>query len=239
MGIAEYLEVDSTNTLLLRQSREGLGEGAWVLARRQTGGRGRQGRSWESPEGNLHASTLVRLGKDDPPASTLSLAAAVAIHRTFLEASDIAPSHLRIKWPNDLIAQRRQEWRKIAGILLEREGDVIVAGFGANLTHAPELPGRAAYCAADFGVARNPMAFCLVLERRFADELARWRDRGAADTRRRWLNRSVPIGTPLTVHVSSEEIASGTFDGLESDGALRLRHYDGGVEIVRAGDVEL
>ena len=237
MGIAAYDEVDSTNSTLLRQAAD-TGEGVWAMARRQTGGRGRQGRSWESVEGNLHASTLVRLRGGDPPAATLSLVAAVALHRTFLDATDIAPPRLRVKWPNDLIAHRGEEWGKIAGILLEREADVVVIGFGANLAFAPDLPGRAVANAADFGSAPTPLDFCFALELRFAEELERWRARGAADARRRWLDRAHPVGTPLTVHVSANEIATGTFDGIEPDGALRLRTAEG-ILVIRAGDVEL
>ena len=180
----------------------------------------------------------MRLKDGDPPPATLSLVAAVALHRAFIEATDIPSACLRIKWPNDLVVRRGDVWGKIAGILLERETNVIVAGFGANLAHAPTLPDRAIFSAADFGKAPEPVAFCFILGARFAEELARWRQRGPVDTRRRWLDRAMPTGTPLTVHVSAEESKSGTFAGIESDGALRLQTPDG-IDSVRAGDVDL
>jgi BirA family biotin operon repressor/biotin-[acetyl-CoA-carboxylase] ligase len=224
--------------VLLRQAKDGAVEGAWALARRQTGGKGRQGRAWTSIAGNLHASTMVRLRDGDPAPATLSLVCAVALHRAFVEITDI-PSHaLRIKWPNDLIACRGDAWGKVAGILLEREGEVIVAGFGANLAEAPRLPDRAVYSVADFGSAPDPRSFCFALGASFAEELERWRSRGPADTRRRWLDRATPVGTPLTVHVAANESKTGTFAGLEPDGALRLQTPPG-IEIVRAGDVSL
>lgn len=239
MGLAIYDEVDSTNSLLLRQAKEGVGEGAWALARRQTGGRGRQGREWTSLEGNLHASTLVLIRPEDPPAPSLALISAVALHRAICDSARIASDRLRIKWPNDLVALRGQAWSKIAGILLEREGPAVVIGFGANLAHAPNLPGRATACAADFGLPPKPTDLCLALEQRFAEELGRWRTRGPDDSRRRWLDRALPVGTRLTVHLSPDETISGSFEGLEPDGALRLRLDHGAVEVIRAGDVGL
>ena len=92
--------------------------------------------------------------------------------------------------------------------------------------------------AADFGNAPDPVTFCFVLGARFAEELERWRNRGAADTRRRWLDRATPVGTPVTVHVSADESKTVTFTGLEPDGALRLQTASG-IQIIRAGDVEL
>ncbi len=239
MGVAVYDSLESTNKTLLESAAGGQGEGTWIMAKVQTGGRGRQGRAWQSLPGNLHASTLVRAWYTDPAPATLSLVAAVALHRTVVADTDIAAARLRIKWPNDLVVDVSGEWRKLAGILLEREGAAVVIGFGVNLAHAPDLSDRKVACAADFGEAPDPRWFCLALEQKFTQELERWRTRGPGDTRHRWLDRAHPIGSPLTIHVAPGESASGDFDGIEADGALRLRRSDGSLEIVRAGDVSL
>src|SRR5687768_17335134 len=92
----------STNDDLAALARNGEPEGSWLRAEQQTGGRGRQGRQWISPPGNLYASTLVRLTVGDPNAATLSLVAAVALYdvtQAYAPAVDV-----RIKWPNDLLA---------------------------------------------------------------------------------------------------------------------------------------
>ena len=238
MGITVYDSLESTNKTLLETAAGGPGEGTWIMAKVQTGGRGRQGRAWQSLPGNLHASTLVRAWYRDPSAATLSLVAAVALHRTIIMETNIAAALLRIKWPNDLVVDVGGEWRKLAGILLEREGAAVVIGFGVNLAHAPDLPDRKSACAADFGEAPDPRWFCVALERKFAQELERWRTSGPGDTRHRWLDRAYSLGTRLTVHASAQETITGTFDGIEPDGALRLRTA-AGVEVVRAGDVEL
>ncbi len=181
-------------------------------------------------EGNFFGSTFVRLGESDPPAQSLSLAAGLAL----AEAVDAAiPGQpLMLKWPNDLMLLGK----KLAGILLERVGNRVVVGFGVNLTSAPDLPDRKT---ASLGGAITPQAFAPLLAASFARLLGLWRQNDAQLIGQAWLARAHPIGTPLTVHSSADEMISGRFDGLEPDGALRLRRDGGSLEVVRAGDVEL
>ena len=98
--IRSVAETRSTNEDLAALARAGAEEGLWLRAERQTGGKGRQGRHWESPAGNLHASTIVRLRPEDPPAPTLALVAAVALHESVSKHAE----GVQIKWPNDLVA---------------------------------------------------------------------------------------------------------------------------------------
>jgi BirA family transcriptional regulator, biotin operon repressor / biotin---[acetyl-CoA-carboxylase] ligase len=185
---------------------------------------------WVSAPGNFYGSTLVRLGKDDPQAQTLSLAAGLAL----IEAVEIAApgQALMLKWPNDLMLQES----KLAGILLERSGDRIAVGFGVNLAKAPELADRQG---ASLGGRMQPEAFAPLIAGSFARLLGLWRTSEPGMLAQAWLARAHPIGTSLTVHSSSDQMVSGRFDGVEPNGALRLRREDGSVEIVHAGDVEL
>lgn len=180
--------------------------------------------------GNFYGSTLVQLRSGDPAAQTLSLAAGLAL----VEAVDVAvPGQpLLLKWPNDLMLGGR----KLAGILLERSGDRIAAGFGVNLAAAPELPGRRS---ASLDGKTGPEAFAPLLAGSFARLLDLWRQSPPAMLAQAWLARAHPVGTPLTVHSAADEQVSGIFDGIEPDGALRLRRDSGAVETVRAGDVQL
>jgi BirA family biotin operon repressor/biotin-[acetyl-CoA-carboxylase] ligase len=173
---------------------------------------------------------LVRLGEGDPPAQSLSLAAGLAL----AEAVDAAlPGQaLMLKWPNDLMLLGN----KLAGILLERIGGRIVVGFGVNLDSAPELPDRKG---ASLGGRVTPPAIAPLLAASFARLLGLWRSSDPGLIAQAWLARAHPVGTPLTVHANADEAISGRFDGLEPDGALRLRRDDGSVEVIRAGDVEL
>ena len=84
-----------------------------------------------------------------------------------------------------------------------------------------------------------PQAFAPLLAGSFARLLELWRQSAPRLLAQAWLARAHPVGTPLTVHTGSDETVSGRFDGLEADGALRLRRDDGSLEVVRAGDVEL
>lgn len=215
----------STNDDLLKRAAEGSPEGLWLRAERQTGGKGRQGRAWVSPAGNLYASTLVRLRPVDPPAPSLALVAAVALHEV---ASAFAPG-LTLKWPNDLMAGPA----KVAGILLERAGEAVVIGFGANLAHHPQgLERPVASLASLGGMVPDPAIFTTMLAERLADNIARWRAHGIAPVRPAWLDRAHPVGTTLTTAEGD-----GSFDGLDETGALRLRRADGIVVTITAGDV--
>ena len=205
-------------------------EGDWLIAREQHAGKGRQGRSWVSAAGNFYGSTLVVLRSGDPSAQSLSLAAGLAL----VEAVDVAlPGQaLMLKWPNDLMLLGK----KLAGILLERSGDRVVVGFGVNLATAPELTERPS---ASLGGAVTPDAFAPLLAGSFARLLDLWRKSEPALIAQAWLARAHPLGTRLTVHSSADDMITGRFDGLENDGALRLRLDDGALEIVRAGDISI
>lgn len=205
-------------------------EGDWLIAREQHAGKGRQGRSWVSAAGNFYGSTLVVLRSGDPSAQSLSLAAGLAL----VEAVDVAvPGQaLMLKWPNDVMLLGK----KLAGILLERSGDRVVVGFGVNLATAPELTERPC---ASLGGAVTPDAFAPLLAGSYARLLDLWRKSEPALIAQAWLARAHPLGTRLTVHSSADDMITGRFDGLENDGALRLRLDDGALEIVRAGDISI
>jgi BirA family biotin operon repressor/biotin-[acetyl-CoA-carboxylase] ligase len=205
-------------------------EGDWLVTLEQDAGRGRQGRTWVSAPGNFYGSTLVQLRPEDPAAQTLSLVAGLAL----LETIDVAvpDQALQLKWPNDVLLGGK----KLAGILLERSGDRVAVGFGVNLASAPALPDRPS---ASLGGQVLPQAFAPLLAGCFARLLGSWRTSDPVMLARAWLARAHPIGTEMTVHSSADETVSGTFDGIDPDGALRLRKDDGSLELVRAGDVEL
>lgn len=234
MGVIRTVaETGSTNDDLAAGVREGAPEGLWLRAERQTGGRGRQGREWHSPAGNLYASTLVRLRPGDPPAPTLALVAAVALHEVASAFAGGAP--IEIKWPNDLLVAGA----KLSGILLERIGDSVIVGFGVNLAEHPDQTDRPATSLAALGAAPEPALFLEALAESFARWLALWRGEGLAPVRARWLAGAHPPGTCLSTHTASGAWVEGVFDGLDEGGALRLRLADGSSQVIHAGDVFL
>lgn len=210
----------------------GLEEGVWLRAERQTGGRGRLGRSWASPPGNLYASTLVRIRPSDPPAATLALVAAVALEET---VSAYAPGMALLKWPNDVLIHGA----KVSGVLLERAGNAVVIGIGVNLAHHPTDIDRRATSLAVYNVAVAPEDFVETLAEAFARWVECWRGQGVDAIRRRWVAHAHPIGTPLNVRLPDGEAIDGLFDGLDPDGALILRLADGTRRAIHAADVFL
>lgn len=212
-------------------AQAGAAEGLWLRARRQSAGRGRQGRDWVSPAGNFHASTLVRLRPTDPPAATLALVAAVALH----EAVSLFCAGAVLKWPNDLLL----DGAKLSGVLLERADDAVVIGIGVNLAHHPDLAERPTTSLAAHGVQVAPDAFLDVLSETFARWLARWRGEGVTSVRARWLEWAHPIGTGLTARLPDGPTVEGLFDGLDPDGALTLRLASGERRVIHAADVFL
>jgi BirA family biotin operon repressor/biotin-[acetyl-CoA-carboxylase] ligase len=217
---------------MLELARSGAAEGMWLRAERQSAGRGRQGRAWESPVGNLYASTLVRLRPGDPAAATLALVAVVALEEA---VSAFLREDVVIKWPNDLLVHGA----KLSGILLERVDDAVVIGFGVNLAHYPEDLAHPATSIATHGSAPDPQVFAETLADSLARWLARWRGEGLAPIRERWLDRAHAVGTALTARLADGSAVDGLFWGLDAQGALILRLADGRSHVIHAADVFL
>ena len=232
--IAFVSQTGSTNADLLVALRAGerVREGEWLVTDRQSAGRGRQGREWFDGAGNFMGSTLVRLLPSDPPPASFALSAGLAVYEAVVPLLP-DPAPLQLKWPNDLV----YAGAKLAGILLEREGDALVVGMGVNLAAAPEIESRTTVSMAAFGPAPDRDLFAAALAESFALELERWRSYGLDPLTRRWQTAAHPLGTSLTVAPPGETPVTGAFDGLTEHGALRLRLADGTARVMHAGDV--
>ena len=229
-------ETGSTSADLAARLRGGAYpiEGSWLVADRQTAGKGRQGRAWHDGAGNFMGSTIVQHRSGDPEPATLALVAGLAV-REAVAAQLPADTGLILKWPNDLLV----DGAKLAGILLERVGDAIVIGIGVNLVAAPVLPDRATVSLAALGKSPPRDAFATNLAAALAMELDRWRSYGVAPIVARWLTMAHPLGTPLLVGEPGEAPTEGLFAGLTAAGALQLRRSDGTIDIINAGEVRL
>ncbi len=229
-------ETGSTNADLAARLSVGerVPEGLWLVADRQSAGRGRQGRAWFDGAGNFMGSTVVHPGHGDPPASTLALVAGLAVHEAV--APLIPPPHRsELKWPNDVLVGTA----KLAGILLEAVGGAVVVGIGVNLAQAPELPDRLTIALASFGPAPDREVFATSLAAGFDRELERWRTYGLEPLVARWQAAAHPLGTALAVGEPGETPLMGTYAGLTPEGALQLRLADGTLRAIHAGEVRL
>ena len=217
--------VGSTNDEAARLADSGVAEGTVVWAREQVGGRGRRGRTWASPVGNLYSSTVLRPKCAVSRAAELGFVSALAV-------GDLVPADraVRLKWPNDVLL----DGGKVAGILLEsaigQRGKVehVVAGIGVNVTFAPQLP-EMRYPGAKLGGTVE--AALEGLTRALATRLAEWRRCGFEVIREAWLAKAGPLGTDIDVRLG-EELVRGRFAGLDREGALLLDTPTGPRKIV-------
>jgi len=231
--------VDSTNAEAKRRADRGEPGPLWIMSARQSKGRGRAGREWTSQVGNLFASLLIRLNCPLQTASQLALVAGIAAYETLAKLIAYeGRSELLLKWPNDVLLAEE----KIAGILIEsvsastKGGSVVVIGTGINLANHPEKLQQPAISLAAYGLDVTPGQALQVLATTTHEWLQRWGEGATFPTiRRAWLDRAGPTGRPLHVKLNGEE-TEGTYQGLDSNGALRLMTADGEQRIT-AGDV--
>lgn len=221
--------VGSTNDEAARLAEAGAPEGTVVWAREQTGGRGRRGRQWASPVGNLYSSTILRPDCPAARAAELSFVAALAV-------ADMVPADrdVRVKWPNDVMV----DGGKVAGILpessIEAGGTVehVVMGIGVNIGFAPSLP-EMRYPGACLGGSVE--AALEKLTSALARRVAEWRLEGFDAVRAQWLAKAGPLGLEVDVKLG-EELVSGRFAGMDREGALLLDTAAGPRRIV-AGEL--
>jgi BirA family biotin operon repressor/biotin-[acetyl-CoA-carboxylase] ligase len=225
----------STNADLLARTVQGAPEGLWLRADAQDGGRGRLGRIWESPSGNLFASTIVRLRDTDPSPASLAFVTAVAVFDAVRQMAPQVP--ICVKWPNDILTP---DGAKLCGVLLERASDAVVVGIGLNLVWHPRNLERKVTDLLTLG-ATPPDAQTAVeiVAEVFARYLAIWRQSGVEVIVRHWEARAHPRGTALSAKLPDGEHLDGLYAGLNEDGALQLRLADGSIRAIHAADVFL
>ena len=234
--IEAYEELDSTNAEARRRAEAGEGGPVWITAARQTAGRGRRGRAWSTDTGNLAATLLLSTTKPAGEAAQLSFVAALAA----AELSDtcLGSGAARLKWPNDVLVHGR----KAVGILIESgarpDGSLWMAvGIGINLAHAPQDLERPATAFAEhMATPPSPRDALEVLASSFERWRSTWEREGFAPIATAWTTYAHGLGQPCEARLPNQT-HRGVAEGLDSDGALRLRLGDGAVLRITAGDV--
>ena len=233
-------QTDSTNADARRRADAGETGPLWIVARRQTEGRGRRGRSWESQDGNLF-STLLQLTRKSPAeAAQVTFVAALAI-ADLLDAY-APPSLVTIKWPNDVMLAGQ----KTSGVLVESGahesgGLWLAVGIGVNLAHAPEGTERPATALAhhlrgDVVAPPTVEAAAATLAGAFDVWMARWETLGFEPILDAWRARTAGLDGPAVARLGRETV-EGVAEGVAPDGALKLRLADGSLRLISAGDV--
>lgn len=236
-ALKHFDEIDSTNEEARRLAGTGERGPLWIVADRQTAGRGRRGRSWQSPLGNLAATLLIAPDKPASDSAQLSFVAAIAACDA---VTGFAPdAELRVKWPNDVLA----DGRKIAGILLESaSGEAgrlawLAIGIGINLAHFPPDTEFPATSLAALGAqVATPGDAVTQLAAHFAKWYDVWTKNGFAPIHDAWLARAAGLGGRIRARLTNEE-ATGVFEGIDETGALILRERSGKRRTISAGEV--
>lgn len=215
--IHHFLELESTNTTALTYP-----VGSVITAQRQTAGRGRSGRVWQSLDGNLFLSAVLPAFDEQTP--LLSFVAGVAL------AESLKPLPVRLKWPNDVLLNGA----KLAGILLERIDDKVIAGFGVNIAAAPQ--SNLMYRATSLNGHLQKAAVQSALLTALSDNLSLFQTQGFAPIRQKWLEKAAGIGSQITVRLPNETL-NGLFESLTPQGAISLKITETDRRFITAGDV--
>jgi BirA family transcriptional regulator, biotin operon repressor / biotin---[acetyl-CoA-carboxylase] ligase len=235
--IEHWRSIGSTNDEARARALQGDPGCLWITADEQTAGRGRLGRTWTSPTGNLYASALLVDATPIAKAYQIGFVAGLALHRAI---HDLGGREFLLKWPNDLM------WRgaKVAGLLAEgvtqpSGGFACVMGVGVNCEVAPE---NASYPTASLSQALNRRVTAVELFgrliARFVETLEIWRGgEGFADIRSGWLVVAAGLGAPIRIS-GADGPREGVFESLDAQGRLLMRR-EGRLEIVEAGDLSL
>lgn len=230
--------LDSTNLEALRHARLGAEEGLCVVAKQQTAGRGRRGRSWISrSETGLYLSMLLRPTLDERALPLITLMAAVAVHDVLTESVGLKPD---IKWPNDVLVNEK----KICGILAESAetptGLAVVVGIGINLKLPVDeaITASATAIESEGGSVESNALLAAVITSfdRYYEILQT--PSGPETVIDDWRQRSTYFsGKEVKAEIENDKNITGMTDGLEANGALRIRTPDGEIHAIHAGDV--
>lgn len=239
-AILAFDELDSTNAEARRRAEAGEAGPLWITAARQSAGRGRRGRAWSGDPRNLAATLLLTTPRPPAEAALVSFVAALAV--ADLMDGWAPPAVVGLKWPNDVLL----DGRKCAGILVEsgaalRGGLWLAVGVGVNLAWAPTEVERPATCLAqhlrgDVVAPPSPREALDALAGAFDRRLALWEAGGPAAVLEAWSARAVGVPGPCVARLGDRTV-EGWAEGLDGDGALRLRTAEGDLRRITAGDV--
>ena len=209
----------------------------WILADSQTAGRGRRGRAWQSPVGNLMTTLYLPISFDAVKAGQLAFVAGLALERT-VSALIGERAQASLKWPNDVLV----DGKKASGILLEsamrdNKIDWLAIGLGLNLAHHPDdTPYPATSLAAYMDTPANNLAALKILARAFDEVFRQWRNGGFGPVLQAWRAVAHGLGGPIVATLENEQF-EGIFKNVDEKGALILQTAAGDTMTIDAGDV--
>ena len=233
--VVRFDEIDSTNEEARRRALAADAGRLWIVAEKQSAGRGRRGRSWVSPKGHVYASALLIEPCRAEIAPQLGFVAGVALARA---AEDLGAARARLKWPNDLMSGNAKcAGLLVEGVALSDRRLACIVGIGANCRRAPEGVAHPTAILTDcFGRPADPRDLFERLAARFDEALNQWRAGEAFETiLLAWLDRAAGLGHPIRIE-DRRGRREGLFAGLDAAGRLLFRGK-GGIEAIEAADL--
>ena len=249
--VESFASVGSTNAVALERAREGDSGRLWLVTGKQDAGRGRRGRAWATPEGNLAATLLLVPSFDLKSAATLGFVAGLALADA-LDAvlpgrrvsvgvdggSSLPGGRFELKWPNDVLA----DGAKLSGILLEsamldEKRFALAIGIGVNVVGHPDDTPYPATSLAALGASCDAETLFMALSDAWVDNVALWGEsRGLSAIRERWLDRAAGLGSQVAVRTEGR-VVRGVFETIDRDCRFVIREDDGNAVTIAAGDV--
>ncbi len=249
--VESFASVGSTNAVALERAREGDAGHLWLVTKKQEAGRGRRGRAWETPEGNLAATLLLVPRFDLKNAATLGFVAGLALAdalNAVLPAGKVSVGvdggtplsggRFELKWPNDVLA----DGAKLSGILLEsamldENRFALAIGIGVNVVGHPHDTPYPATSLAALGASCDAETLFMALSDAWIDNVSLWDEgRGLSAIRERWLVRAAGLGSQVAVRTEGR-VVRGVFETIDRDCRFVIREDDGNAVTIAAGDV--
>jgi BirA family biotin operon repressor/biotin-[acetyl-CoA-carboxylase] ligase len=234
--LAHVETIGSTSAQLMDEALRGETGPKWLVADEQVDGKGRRGRHWNSPKGNLYASLLLNDPAPSEKVAQLSFVVALALRDAVVALGQGASNPPELKWPNDLILSGK----KCAGLLLEGglkgQSRFVVIGIGVNIVSHPEKTNHPASNLTEQGIETSVAHLFPHLSDAMANRMEMWaRGSNFAQIRADWLQCAYRMGEEMKVNTSTESFV-GRLDGIDNDGNLLVDHQ-GRSRTITAGEI--
>lgn len=232
-----FAQVDSTNAVCLDLAQQGDDGNHWITAVSQSAGKGSRGRSWDSLDGNLFASLLLKNPAEMKMLATLTFVTSLAIHDSVIAIAGNDKLDVKLKWPNDVLLNGK----KLSGILLENHQvggeNMVIVGIGINVNRAPLSAMFPATSLSSVDIKTNSDAVFVELARAMQKRIEQWnKGLGFSSIKKDWLAHAARLGEQVQVKQHDKNL-EGIFEGLSEDGRMLLKGNDGQTQKISTADV--
>lgn len=241
--VLRFPELDSTNAKAIELALQGAEEGTVVRADKQSAGRGRRNRVWESPAGGgLWFTLILRPQRESQVVAQVTLLAAVAVVETLKQAYGI---DAHIKWPNDILVSDRKICGILSEMLLNDVGvEYVVIGIGLNVNFSEadlrdDLKQTATSLCRELGHAADPDRVLTLFLEIFEKWYNRWHQEGFENIRTNWLNHNCTIGRRVLVKDDDVVIFKGIATDINDYGSIQVVGQDGAVREFEFGEISI